>query len=89
MYVNDIFSIKELQRLLEARGIPHDDLIEKTDLVEAVENSGGLSTEESEVLMQTASFEESLNFTSERHFLEEVCVLWNQQLGYVVTSHLI
>lgn len=65
-------SIKELQRLLEARGIPHDDLIEKTELVEAVENSGGLSTEESEVLMQTASFEESLNFTSERHFLEEV-----------------
>ncbi|KAL5262176.1 hypothetical protein ACHWQZ_G007771 [Mnemiopsis leidyi] len=65
-------SIKELQRLLEARGIPHDDLLEKTDLVDAVENSGGLSTEESEVLMQTASFEESLNFTSERHFLEEV-----------------
>ena len=58
--------------MLEARGIPHDDLIEKTELVEAVENSGGLSTEESEVLMQTASFEESLNFTSERHFLEEV-----------------
>lgn len=65
-------SIKELQRLLEARGIQHDDLIEKSDLVEAVENSGGLSTEESEVLMQSTSFEESLNFTSERHFLEEV-----------------
>ena len=64
--------------MLEARGIPHDDLLEKTDLVDAVENSGGLSTEESEVLMQTASFEESLNFTSERHFLEEVllfCVI--------------
>lgn len=66
-------SIKELQRLLEARGIPHDELLEKSELVEAVESSGGLSVEESEVLVQSgADFQESLNFTSERHFLEEV-----------------
>jgi len=58
--------------LLEARGIPHDDLIEKNELVDAVENSGGLSTEESEVLIKTTSFPDSVNFTSERHFLEEV-----------------
>ena len=65
-------SIKELQRLLDARGIPHDELIEKSELIEAVENSGGLTTEESEVLLHSPAFEESLNFTSERHFLEEV-----------------
>ena len=61
--------------MLEARGIPHDELLEKSELVEAVESSGGLSVEESEVLVQSgAHFQESLNFTSERHFLEEVRV---------------
>eukprot|EP00116_Pleurobrachia_bachei_P001021 sb/3461283/ len=65
-------SIKELQRLLDARGIPHDELVEKSELIDAVENSGGLTTEESEVLLHSPAFEESLNFTSERHFLEEV-----------------
>ena len=37
-----ILSVRELQALLEARGIAHDDLLEKTELVDAVENSGGL-----------------------------------------------
>lgn len=65
-------SVRELQALLEARGIAHDDLLEKTELVDAVENSGGLSTEEGEVLLADISLQPSLNFTSERHFLEEV-----------------